>query len=127
MDIVADYYAVGWPFYDHEQVARLTVACSDDELLEMEQILYTETKAEREVRLIAVKAPCSAGLIELQALRQTATSMEALEMENRLCDTYGCWLEPRRERIPRNSGEAVKQALTKKKNRREGGRKGQKE
>lgn len=110
MCTVQRYYAVGWPFYDHEQCARLTTACSDDEIAAMVHILNSETKAEREARLIEVEAPCAAELIKLQTLRQTAPPTEALAMEEKLCDTYGCELEPYRR--PLDQTEAVKQAYT---------------
>jgi len=53
--------------------------------------MNTETKAEREARLIAAGAPCAGELIELQALRQTASPTEVQEMEDRLAETYGVW------------------------------------
>lgn len=91
--IVQSFYAVNWPYYDHEQGARLTMGCmfAGDDVAAMEQTMNTETKAEREARLIAAGAPCAAELIELQALRQTASPTEVQEMEDRLAETYGVW------------------------------------
>ena len=93
INTVQRFYAVGWPFYDHEQAARLTTGCQacGDDFAAMEQTMNTETKADREGRLIAIGAPCAAELIELQARRQTATPTEVQEMETKLGETYGSW------------------------------------
>jgi hypothetical protein len=85
LDTVAYYYGVGYT--DHHDRERLFGTLEEAEAMELE--IKTETKEQREDRLIHLGCPCAADLIKLREKRLTVSPAEAEKLDLEFGEKHG--------------------------------------